>query len=657
MGCTVPLKVSAVRSPSPALCTPSLKMEPHTRKYCPGTTPAGTVSGSKANSPAMESSARSKKLCVSAHSSGTVMQSHPPCRLDRFARSDGLDSNTVQILSKQGHAHNGVALGGCSAVVCLSVEADEVACLACGPVDQTCAGKLAIRRIHIVHDDVVYRGGNNLSLRDLTVGQQEDGVVAHEILDVLEAELVLHGDIGIAQIVVHVHHVDKANNAGHGAMHGLELVLYRALGMCQRHLEGLGSALQGAGVQELVELIRYQSGQVVQELIIGLLHGDIVAVILDRLKGDRLAVLVDGDLAVLLLLDGVLAERDLFALAHGAALQGALCILALEHGARLHPDRAHDAQNGAQMVPVALETGHKVDFTRGYGDIGGHGDIFFCCHMLFLSAACKQVGICCNGRLAFASVLDCKNLVFGHFGAGVGGRGVHLRAGGGRSAYEVAPISFQAVGVLLGILDLAFIVQLQLVDVFAGQPHNAVCVLVQHPGGLQQLPELGFLGCVGVFLGLLGLVVGQCLFSGFLAAVGCVTVLFGFGEGCVLLIELVLQGVRFLMQHVQNFLELAAGVGRFIFQNRPESLAFECHVIVLSAHARAAMLGNKVYLPDVLPVWCRLQGSNLHLPGYEPGALPVVRKRHKKAADAVRQPLDIKFYGLVSTLGRMSVWK
>jgi hypothetical protein len=40
------------------------------------------------------------------------------------------------------------------------------------------------------------------------------------------------------------------------------------------------------------------------------------------------------------------------------------------------------------------------------------------------------------------------------------------------------------------------------------------------------------------------------------------------------------------------------------------------------------MLGNQVILPDVLPVWCRLQGSNLQLPGYEPGALPVVRKRH-----------------------------
>ena len=59
------------------MCTPSLKIDPHTRKYCPADTPAGTVSAVKVNSPAVGSSYRSKKLCVYLHSSGTVMQSHP----------------------------------------------------------------------------------------------------------------------------------------------------------------------------------------------------------------------------------------------------------------------------------------------------------------------------------------------------------------------------------------------------------------------------------------------------------------------------------------------------------------------------------------------------------------------------------------------------
>nr|DAX28979.1 MAG TPA: hypothetical protein [Caudoviricetes sp.] len=518
----------------------------------------------------------------------------PPQKGRLLARGDSLDRDAVQILGEQGHAGDGEALRDSGGVVALGVEADQVVGLARGGVHQPSFCVVAVGGVNVVHHDVVHGGCNDLALCDLAVRQQEDGVVAHEILDVLEAVLVLDGDRGGAQVLRHVQDVSKAHNAGNGSVHILELVLHTALCHGQSHLEGLGGAFQAAGVQVLVELVRDLCGQVEQELVIGLLHGHIIAIVLDCLQGDGLGVLFDCDLAVVLLLDGVLAVGDLLALCYGAALQGALGVLALQHGAGLHPNGAHDAHDLPQVLPVALEACHKVDFPRVDGDLGSGDQIGLCCHVLVLSAACKQVGICCNGRLALASVLDCKNLVFGHFGAGVGGRGVHLCAGGSRGAYEVAPIRFQAVSVLLGVLDLALIIQLQLVDILAGQPHDPICILVQHPGGLQQLPELGFLGCVGVLLGLLGFVVGQRLFSGLLAAAGCVAVLFGFGEGCVLLIELVLQGVRFLMQHVQNFLELAAGVGRFIFQNRPESLAFECHVIVLSALARAAMLGNKV---------------------------------------------------------------
>nr|DAK91484.1 MAG TPA: hypothetical protein [Caudoviricetes sp.] len=518
----------------------------------------------------------------------------PPQKGRLLARGDSLDRDAVQVLSEQGHTGDGEALRDGGGVVALGVEADQVAGLACGGVHQPSLGVVAVGGVNVVHHDVVHGGGNDLALCDLAVRQQEDGVVAHEILDVLEAVLVLDGDRGGAQVLRHVQDVGKAHNAGDGAVHVLELVLHAALCHGQSHLKGLGGALQAAGVQVLVELVRDLCGQVEQKLVVGLLHGHIIAIVLDCLQGDGLGVLFDCDLAVVLLLDGVLAVGDLLALCHGAALQGALGVLALQHGAGLHPNGAHDAHDLPQVLPVALEACHKVDFPGVDGNLGSGDQIGLRCHVLVLSAACKQVGICSNRGLALASVLDCKNLVFGHFGAGVGGRGVHICAGGGRSAYEVAPISFQAVGVLLGVLNLALIVQLQLVDILAGQPHDPICILVQNPCGFQQLPELGFLGCVGVLLGLLGLVVGQRLFSGFLAAVGCVAVFFGFGEGCVFFIELVLQSVRFLMQHVQNFLELAAGVCRFIFQNRPESFAFECHVIVLSALARAAMLGNKV---------------------------------------------------------------
>ena len=55
-------------------------------------------------------------------------------------------------------------------------------------------GVVAVGGVNVVHHDVVHGSGNDLALCDLAVRQQEDGVVAHEILDVLEAVLVLDGD-------------------------------------------------------------------------------------------------------------------------------------------------------------------------------------------------------------------------------------------------------------------------------------------------------------------------------------------------------------------------------------------------------------------------------------------------------------------------------
>nr|DAK93651.1 MAG TPA: hypothetical protein [Caudoviricetes sp.] len=519
----------------------------------------------------------------------------PPTQKGRLlARGDSLDRDAVQILSEQGHAHDGEALRDRGVVVALSVEADKVACLARSGVDQTGLGKVAVGGVNIVQDDVVHRGCDDLSSCDFAAGKQEDGVVAHEVLDVLEAELVLDSDVGRAQVLVHIQNVGEAHDAGDGAVHVLELVLNAALGHRQSHLEGLGGAFQGAGVQVLVEAVGDVCGQLVQELVIGLLNSDIVAVLLDGFQRDGFGELFDSNVSIGLFFDGELAVGDFLALSNSAALKRTLGVLALEGGAGLHPNGAHDTHDVAQMLPVALEAGDEVDFSGIDGNVGSYDKVFFCCHVLFLSAAREKVGICSNRGLAFASVLDCKNLVFCHFGAGVGGRGVHLCAGGRGCSHKVAPHVFLAVHELLCVLDLAVLVQLQSINVRAGHFYNAVKVLFQHAIVLQQLLVCRCFRGPGVLLGLLVLVVGQRLFSGFLAAVGCVPVLFGFGEGCVLLIELVLQSVRFLMQHVQNFLELAAGVGRFIFQNRPESLAFECHVIVLSALARAAMLGNKV---------------------------------------------------------------
>nr|DAF72648.1 MAG TPA: hypothetical protein [Caudoviricetes sp.] len=529
------------------------------------------------NRPVNGASYRSKKFRVYTHSSGTVMRWSPPQNGRSLARGNGLDRDSVQILGKQGHAGNGKAFGHGGGVVALRMEADQVAGLARGGVHQTGLGVVAVGGVNVVHHDVVHGGCNDLALCNLAIGQQENGVVAHEVLDVLEAVLVLDGDVCGAQILGHVQNVCKAHNAGDGAVHILELVLHAALGHCQSHLEGLGRSLQAAGVQVLVELVGHLCGQVVQELVIGFLHGNLVAVILDSLKGDGLGVLLDGDLAVVLLFDGVLAVRDLLALCHGAALQGALCILAFQHGAGLHTDGAHDAHDLPQMIPVALEAGHEVDLAGVDGDLSGGNQIFFCCHSLFLPAACKQVGICCNRGLTLASVLDCKNLVFCHFGAGVCGRVVHRCTLGGGAAHIVAPIGFQALSQLVRVLHVALAVQFHLVDVLARQAHDAVKVLFQHACGFKLLPELGFLCGSGFLCGLLGLVVCQSLFGGFffsLRALGCFFRLFRTLDCLVLFIH------KPIYDFMVNGLKLIHFVldGKFlVFQNRADAFVVECH--------------------------------------------------------------------------------
>ena len=130
---------------------------------------------------------------------------------------------------------------------------------------------------------------------------------------------------------------------------------------------------------------------------------------------------------------------------------------------------------------------------------------------------------------------------------------------------------------LLGVLDVALFVQLQLVDVLAGQPHNAVCVLVQHSGGLQQLPELCFLGCVGVLLGLLVLVVGQRLFGGFffsLCALGCFFRLFRTLDRFVLFIH---KPIYDFMVKGLKLIHFVLDGKLLVFQNRADAFVVKCH--------------------------------------------------------------------------------
>nr|DAS15927.1 MAG TPA: hypothetical protein [Caudoviricetes sp.] len=520
----------------------------------------------------------------------------PPCRSDRFARGNGLDRDAVDVFGKQGHAHDRSDDSDKGAIVGAGVHAHDAGVAVRGKAEAS-TSPVGVGRIDVIQNDIVRRSCDHLTACNLGFCQQENGLIPHEVFDVIETELTLLVDDSTgSQVLVHVQNIHERHNVGSSTVHGLELVQDAAFCHCHCFLKGLGSALQCAGIEVLVETSGHIGGQVVQHLLIGHLNSVLVTILKDGFCGRTLGPLFEGDFLIVLGLDGILAVGDLLALANFSVLQGTLCILALQHRVGKHLNLAGYAHNVAQMFPVAAEAGHEVDLACSGLNVSGHHSISFCRHKLVLSIACpiEQVDICCNRGLPFGRILDCKNLVFGHFGAGVGGRVVHLCAGGRGRSHKVAPYVFLAVHELLCVLDLAVLVQLQSINVRAGHFYNAVKVLFQHAIVLQQLLVGRCFRGPGILLGLLGLVLGQRLFCGLLAAVGCITVFLGLCAGCFFCIQLVLEFVRLLVQGVQNGLGLVIVGGFGVLQNRADVSSFECHVLVLSAHARAAMLGNKV---------------------------------------------------------------
>ena len=303
------------------------------------------------------------------------------------------------------------------------MEADQIG-FSVGGVHQASAGEVAIAGINVIQVDVLGGRGDHATAGDFIFGQQEQRAVAHEILYIVKAELVLNGDVGRADILVHVQDVGEAHNRGGGAVHLLKLVFDAPLGHRQRHLIGGLGGGQGTFVQVGVEAIGNQRLQLIQEFVVCLLNGVIIAVIMDRLDGNSLGVLFNGKFRVVLFLDSKFGIRDGFALADGAGLQRALSILGFQHRAGGLTDGAHNAHDLAQMFPVSGKTGYEIDLTRGYVDIIGFNQIIGSSHYLF--SFLEHFDIFGDGLLPLACVLDFHDFISGHGAAAAAVWGVEL---------------------------------------------------------------------------------------------------------------------------------------------------------------------------------------------------------------------------------------
>jgi len=164
-------------------------------------------------------------------------------------------------------------------------------------------------------------------------------------------------------------------------VHLLELVDNSALRHCKRTLPVGFADAQEPGVQVVVEPVRDVGLKLIQESFISHRDCDIIAVFLDRLDRDRLRVLFDVDVRIVLLDDRRFGVGDLFALADALCKRDARS-LGFQNGTRLLFDGAHNAENVAQMLPVPRKAGYKIDFTSCYLNVARHSQVVFCCHII-----------------------------------------------------------------------------------------------------------------------------------------------------------------------------------------------------------------------------------------------------------------------------------
>ena len=262
------------------------------------------------------------------------------------------------------------------------MDADQVR-LALHGVVQAQLGKIAVAGVDVVQIDVLHGQCNHPAPGNVLFGQQEQGGISKEILHVGQAESGLHGDFLFPQVVIQVKQVGKAHDLGHVLVHLRELVQHIALCQRQRLLEGGRRHGQGAGVQESVKVTQNLVLQGDQERIVRLFHRHLSAVIGYALNSHALRVLCHLDIAVGHRLHLHLGKGDLFALAHGrAALQSAVNagLVGYQLRAGCLADGPHNAQDGAQRVPVVVEPGNEIHLAGGNVKLRRFGQILFCSH-------------------------------------------------------------------------------------------------------------------------------------------------------------------------------------------------------------------------------------------------------------------------------------
>ena len=293
------------------------------------------------------------------------------------------NSDSVNVLCKQGQTHNCKSFRNSVFVIALRMESDQVRFSGYG-IYQTSTDKVALIRVNVVQHDIFNRCSNHTASGNFCLCQKEDRVESHEILNILETELILNRNVRCPQIFIYIHDVHKPNGSGSCPVHCFEFILHKPLCHCQSHLESGLCCCQSTGVQVIIESTCYVTLELEQKFIVCHLNSVFIAMVFNCLDGNGLCVFLNGHFRIFLFFYNKFAVRDFLALANISAFKGSLCIFAFQDSARLLFNRAHDTQNIPQVFPIPLKPGDKIQFTSGYLNISSLNQIVLCRHFILL---------------------------------------------------------------------------------------------------------------------------------------------------------------------------------------------------------------------------------------------------------------------------------
>ena len=252
---------------------------------------------------------------------------------------------------------------------------------------QTKLSVIAITRIDIIQNDVLYRRSVNLSSFNLR--RQDHRLCAKEVLNILHTKCSLNSQFCGTKILVSIKRVHPHNNICGVTMDLLELINNKTDSHRNTHLkrcDRVSRSKRSLRLQEGIKIAHDLALQFVKESLIRSLDSHSRTELINRLDGNSLCVFLKNNVLIRNRFYLKFSVRDFLTLTYGSATLQCLrlhrSLIGSQLCTRCFSDRAHDAENLSQSIPVLAESGYEIQFTDSNCNIIFYCKTSFCRHFL-----------------------------------------------------------------------------------------------------------------------------------------------------------------------------------------------------------------------------------------------------------------------------------